>query len=300
MGQVRAGLRVLAQRDPDPVRVLAGLDAFVADLGVESFVTALVAVLDPAATTLTVASAGHPPPLLRRPDGQICVAEYLAVPAGPPLGVPADRRAITEQLESGDMLVLYTDGLVEAPGADLLDGMAQLRQLTAGAREVSDPRVLCGLLVDHLAAGQDDVAVLAVVVDDSTHLAATLDLPAHADAAAQARSWIAATLVGWDLPAEMVEDAQLCTTELVTNVLLHARSAARVDVNLDDHRLLVAVADAGTSGEVRLLPADPTAERGRGLLLLDAIAADWGHERTSRGTTVWFQLPRPQPATIST
>ena len=71
MGQVRAALRALALTDPAPPGVLAGLDRLVGSLGAESrneeiFVTVVYGVLDPADGTITLASAGHPPPVLRR------------------------------------------------------------------------------------------------------------------------------------------------------------------------------------------------------------------------------------------
>ena len=71
MGQVRAALRALALTDPAPPSVLAGLDRLVGSLGAESrneeiFVTVVYGVLDPVGGTITLASAGHPPPVLRR------------------------------------------------------------------------------------------------------------------------------------------------------------------------------------------------------------------------------------------
>jgi len=78
--------------------------------------------------------------------------------------------------------------------------------------------------------------------------------------------------------------------ELVTNALLHARTAARVELDLDDHRLLVLVSDGGLSGVLSRQESDPSAARGRGLMLVEAMTDAWGSERSSRGTTVWFEV----------
>ncbi|GGW39639.1 PP2C family protein-serine/threonine phosphatase [Streptomyces xantholiticus] len=65
--------------------------------------------------------AGHPQPLLRDPDGRVHV---LDLAGGPLLGIDAPTTAVP--LPTGSVLVLYTDGLIEAPGVDLDDALAEL------------------------------------------------------------------------------------------------------------------------------------------------------------------------------
>lgn len=298
MGQARAGLRVLALSDPDPVRVLAGLDPFVASLGPEVFVTACVGVLDPRSGDLELATAGHLAPLVRR-SGRISdgasenTGDYVVVPAGPPLGLAGERGLAHVRLGEGDVLLLFTDGLVEVGGQDLGVGLDELRRLALEHGAVTDPRRLCSLLLDHLGTGDDDIAVMAVAMDAGERRTASLGVPAEASAPGEARRWASRTLIDWGLDDDSLQIALLALNELTTNALLHARSGSRVELDLDDDRLLVLVTDAGLSTALAPQSAEPTELRGRGLALVEAITTAWGSERTSRGTTVWFEIARP-------
>lgn len=112
---------------------------------------------------MTLASAGHPPPLLRLADRDTRPAE---VSPGPLLGIdPEAAFPLTEiPLTPGLMLAFYTDGLIETPGTDLDDSIADLAHHLAQA----DERDL-DLLIDHLLRkaytdGQraDDIALLVL------------------------------------------------------------------------------------------------------------------------------------------
>jgi anti-sigma regulatory factor (Ser/Thr protein kinase) len=296
MGQARAGLRVLALSDPDPVHVLAGLDPFVASLGPEVFVTACVGVLDPRTGDLELATAGHLAPLVRRRSSSDrsseSVGDYVVVPAGPPLGLSGERGLAQVRLGEGDILLLFTDGLVEVGGQDLGVGLDELRRLALEHGAVTDPRRLCSLLLDHLGAGDDDIAVMAVAMDAGERRTASLAVPAEASAPGEARRWATRTLDDWGLDDDSLQIALLALNELTTNALLHARSGSRVELDLDDARLLVLVTDAGLTTALAPRSAEPTELRGRGLALVEAITTAWGSERTSRGTTVWFEVAR--------
>jgi anti-sigma regulatory factor (Ser/Thr protein kinase) len=89
-----------------------------------------------------------------------------------------------------------------------------------------------------------------------------------------------------------VDVAVLCLDELVTNVVLHARTPSRLELDLDENRLLVLVADEGQAPTLAALPSRNDSARGRGLALVEQLSAAWGTERDSRGTTVWFELVR--------
>lgn len=158
MGQLRTAVRTLARHDVPPAELLRSLDAAVADLGEDEMATCVYAVHDAATGACVIARAGHPPPAVVTPDGNIT---FLDGPPGTPLGTGGqDFRTEELRLPPGSLLVLYTDGLIEARDRDLDQGMAQL----AGAlRRVDQPlEELCDAIMRRLlpCAQQDDVAML--------------------------------------------------------------------------------------------------------------------------------------------
>src|SRR5690348_1825284 len=85
------------------------------------FATCAYAIYDAVNGTCEVASAGHLPPLLVRPDG---TSEFLDVSPAPPRGVGEGLiSSRTFEIEDGSLFVLYTDGLVESRGRDIDDGL---------------------------------------------------------------------------------------------------------------------------------------------------------------------------------
>lgn len=124
----------------------------------------------------------------------------------------------------------------------------------------------------------------------------TCSLPASADpsplrlspdpsAAHDARTWVAGTLSGW--PEESVETARLLVSELVSNAVLHARTAIVVACRLDGARARFGVTDGQRGGPIskRFALDSPT---GRGMRLVASLAEEWGVQRGPRGKTVWF------------
>jgi anti-sigma regulatory factor (Ser/Thr protein kinase) len=88
------------------------------------------------------------------------------------------------------------------------------------------------------------------------------------------------------------DDATLVASELVTNAIRHARSAPRLRVQLEPQALVVAVADADPAPP-RLAAPHPEAAGGRGLRLVDHLAARWGVEPDDAGgKTIWCELAR--------
>lgn len=112
MGQLRTTAQTLAGLDLPPQEVLHHLDEQAQRLGTDRMATCLYAVYDPVAHRITVANAGHPPPVLLHLGGH---AEVLRVPAGAPIGVGGvDFEAVELDAPAGATLLLYTDGLVES------------------------------------------------------------------------------------------------------------------------------------------------------------------------------------------
>ncbi|MGW7020359.1 SpoIIE family protein phosphatase [Streptomyces decoyicus] len=157
MGQLRTTTRALADLDLDPAEVLRHLDHIAVGLD-PAFATCLYAVYDPHRTLCRIAVAGHLPPIVIRPDRP---PELLDLPTGAPLGVggvPFEQTTVP--LRDGDLLVLYTDGLIETRDQPIdarLDILLEL--LAEPERDLEDlcDRLLGALRDEH---DHDDVALL--------------------------------------------------------------------------------------------------------------------------------------------
>lgn len=169
MGQIRTGVRAYTTVGQAPHEVMSSTNRLLIDLGTELFASCLYLRLDPARGRAVMARAGHPPPLLRRPDGRVRV---LDLAGGPLLGIDAAAVYPTTEvsLTPGSVLVLYTDGLVEAPGIDIEDSLVGLGGLLS---EIGDQPLdeLADELVRNSAAARDrmdDVAVLLLRAGNHT------------------------------------------------------------------------------------------------------------------------------------
>ncbi|MFE9877522.1 SpoIIE family protein phosphatase [Streptomyces sp. NPDC005784] len=157
MGRLRTATCAYADLDLDPGDVLHHLDKITCDLE-HYIVTCLYAVYDPRTGQCRIANAGHMPPALARPGA---APELLDLPSGAPLGVGGiPFETITIELNPGDLLVLYTDGLVETrlhPIDDRLNVL--LSFLDEPGRALEE---ICDLLLYGLrnSDDHDDVALL--------------------------------------------------------------------------------------------------------------------------------------------
>ncbi|GAA3494965.1 SpoIIE family protein phosphatase [Streptomyces prasinosporus] len=160
MGQVRTAVHAHAAVGASPDHVLAGTNRLLTDLDPGLFTSCLYAHLDLARRNACLATAGHPPPLLRHADGR---TELLRVPPGLLLGIDPDARYPTLEfpLPPGCVLVLYTDGLVEAPGVDFDDATGALAGLVEDA-EPTDLDAMADTLIRHSPTPGDDIALLLI------------------------------------------------------------------------------------------------------------------------------------------
>ncbi|MFH8887795.1 SpoIIE family protein phosphatase [Streptomyces sp. NPDC017949] len=164
MGRLRITTKALARHNAEPAAMLGELDALAQEAGIE-LATCLYLVYDATNGRARIASAGHPPLLVRHPDGTVrTVGEVLGVP----LGVGGFPFRTTEiELPEHAVLALYTDGLIEARGRDIEAGLDALRAELGRPIGPTDPldavadRVLAGLLPD--PPTDDTVLVLARV-----------------------------------------------------------------------------------------------------------------------------------------
>ncbi|WP_243697598.1 SpoIIE family protein phosphatase [Geodermatophilus obscurus] len=168
MGHLRGLIRACAWEapDPDPAAVLARVDRLVQGLEVASMATMVYARAVPPAEggapwRVHLASAGHPPPLLRTPDGEVQLLDGVT---GLLIGVDGSlpRRSTAIDLPREATLLAYTDGLIERPGTDLDEGIAELVERLVAAPAGAGPRQLCDAAVAGSLDGRDDVALIAV------------------------------------------------------------------------------------------------------------------------------------------
>ncbi|MFF4399793.1 SpoIIE family protein phosphatase [Streptomyces sp. NPDC001480] len=157
MGRLRTATSTLADLDLDPARILTHLDKIT--LGLDPyFATCVYAVYDPSDRRLHVASAGHLPPVLMRAGRP---PELLDLPTGTPLGVGGvPFRTTVLDLNPGDQLVLYTDGLVETRNDPIDERLNDLLRLLSPP--YSSTEEICDRLLRELRHPDslDDVALL--------------------------------------------------------------------------------------------------------------------------------------------
>ena len=165
MGEVRHALRAYALEGLDPAAIIDRLDTLLQRFHRDSLTTMTLMRVDPAAGTMSIANAGHIPPLLVRPDG---TADYLWV-KGHILGVTYPRPpATTVALTPGTTVLLMTDGLIERRDRDIADDLEHLRASVSPDESLD---ALCDrLLREYGQDKDDDIALLAfTVLSDETN-----------------------------------------------------------------------------------------------------------------------------------
>ena len=176
MAQLRSAGRAMAHQGLPPAQLLAELNGFTRHASLGKFATMAVAILDPEDGTLSYGLAGHPPPFLRwAADGEVV---RLAEAEGPVLG-PVQEATYTEariRIAPGDILVMYTDGLVERHGMDIEMGLARAQQIIAGWDRHTKLSEYCEALQETLAPRPraDDVCIIAVRFDHAEAGGSTL------------------------------------------------------------------------------------------------------------------------------
>ncbi|MEV7289290.1 SpoIIE family protein phosphatase [Streptomyces sp. NPDC093252] len=163
MGQIRTAVRAYTTVGQPPHEVMRSTNRLLIELGSDLFASCLYLRLDPARGRAVMARAGHPPPLLRRPDGQVRV---LDLAGGPLLGIDGAAVYPTTEVDltPGSVLVLYTDGLIESPGIDIEDALTELSERLCRAGHLPPDELAEELMRRGAAEGErpDDVALLVL------------------------------------------------------------------------------------------------------------------------------------------
>lgn len=267
MGQLRTAARAYALEGHGPAAVADRLDAVVQALEGDQMATMICLLVDPASLELRFTCAGHPPPMLVRPDG---VVEILDSGRSLPLGVlpePAHAEA-SARLEPGATLLIYTDGLIESRDEAIGLGLERLR--AAAAEGPSAPDALCDHLLSALGANgrTDDVAVLALrAPSPADHLRLTIpsDPAAVAGLRDELRAWLAERGAGEDELFEITSAFSEAATNATEHPVAHEDSPVQVEATLSQGRVEITVRDFGSWRPPR------GGNRGRGLPLMGAL-----------------------------
>ncbi|MFD1663526.1 SpoIIE family protein phosphatase [Streptomyces caeni] len=307
MGRLRTAVRTLADVDVAPDELLTRLDDLVIRLAHESEpgaeaiapgdigATCLYAVYDPATGLCCLARAGHPPPAVVWPDG---TADFLELPAGPPLGLGGlPFESLEVELPEGSLLALYTDGLVQSRQHDVGVGLERLLLELTGAEASPDAlsdRVVEALLPGHADQPADDAALLLARVRrlDADQVV-TWDVPAVPEAVSGVRAQVVRRLCQWGLEGASFV-TELVVSELVTNAVRYGCPPIRLRL-IRDRTLICEVFDGcGTAPHLRR--ARVFDEGGRGLLLVAQLTQRWGTRQTLSGKVIWCEQALPGPS----
>ncbi|MFI7497927.1 PP2C family protein-serine/threonine phosphatase [Streptomyces sp. NPDC049687] len=172
MSQLRTALRAYAVDGGSPGQLLTRLHLFLHHLQPDLYATAVIARFQPGEPLLTWAAAGHPPPVLRGPDGRV---RTLDAKPGAMLGIPLRQEIAdhTVHLAPGSTLALYTDGLVERRAQGIDPGIERLAAALGAFRTAeldrdldgSAERILDPMLSD--SERDDDVCLLLCHLDSA-------------------------------------------------------------------------------------------------------------------------------------
>jgi anti-sigma regulatory factor (Ser/Thr protein kinase) len=282
MAAARQAIRGAAFVHPDPAAVLDAADRTLRSEQPDRIITAFVGIIDPLALTFDYASAGHPPPLVRQPDG---VVEELAVIPDLPLGLRNERhqgRNSKTLLVDGMMLTLYTDGLTEST-RDISAGEARLRRMLASSQVLDDPhpaQALCRLVLtpDEGAARRsyDDVAVLTVAVSAPSRLITRWQFQARdATFAMRVRRELTEMLRSMNASEREVGDAEIAFGELLGNVVRHTDGIVDAALDLSGDEPVLHLLDRGPGFTYHArLPNDAMSENGRGLFIVSQLVRE--------------------------
>ncbi len=281
MGRLRTALHSYAIEGHGPGRTLELVDRFVQSLNESAMATAAYAVFDTYTFELQYATAGHLPPLVISGSG----ARVLEVTPAPPLGAFPYGRCPEHELSLGssEMLLLYTDGLVERRGVGLSTGIDALASAVRGAQTPEDA---CAFAVAKLVPPdglRDDVAIVSLqnaVVPAELHETLAAEPKALAQVRRILRRWLNERGADEGEVAEMT----IAVSEACANAIEHAYSPSpatfELHGSLRDGEITMTVRDGGRWRAPR------GQNRGRGLSIIVAAMDDVQIDRTSEGTEV--------------
>jgi anti-sigma regulatory factor (Ser/Thr protein kinase)/putative methionine-R-sulfoxide reductase with GAF domain len=287
MGQLRTALHAYAEEGHGPSLTLELVDRFVQSMGEYAMATASYAVFDPETSRLRIATAGHPPAIIVSERG----ARVLDVAPGAPLGgFPYGTCPEHEfMLETGDMVFLYTDGLVERRGIPLTES---IEKLASALETVRSAERACRVAINEMVPEEglaDDVAIVAM---QSTPIPEQLrlDLPAEPGVLSSTRRLLRRWLRERGAEEPLVSELALAANEACANAIEHAYAPGSASFRLhawiegeedpDSATVVISVVDDGHWRPPR------GENRGRGLTIIETAVDDFDVNTTSTGTEV--------------
>ena len=205
--------------------------------------------------------------------------------------------AITLAAQERPDVVVLDIGLPDLAGKEVLSG---LREAAPSVKVVvfsaTDPEDSAGIAdeVEGYALKDSQLAYLVELLETIGRQQSgrsTVQLPADMSSAREARAFTRTVLDEWRA-VEVLDDALLVVSEMVTNAVTHAASSCELSISVNPMVVRVEVVDQG-AGTPEPLPASTTRGNGRGLHLIDALTAAWGVEPADDGgKTVWAELLR--------
>jgi serine phosphatase RsbU (regulator of sigma subunit)/anti-sigma regulatory factor (Ser/Thr protein kinase) len=297
MGQLRNAFRVYALDGNSPNQTLDKVNVLLHQFEPGQMATAVHLEFDPSDERVCFAGAGHPPPLVRLPDG---TTRFLRGAPSAPLGVlPYTRHRQTESvLPAGATLLVYTDGLVDRPDTSLTNELADLR--VAVANGPGDPEALCEHVLKTLLPNGppgDDIALLALQSVPIEGADLHLDVPADANELALVRHSLSRWLDAADVDERDAYRVTLAANEACMNAIEHAFAPSderlEVDARIQNGGVDVRVRDHGHWRERER----GNGSGGRGLAFMRSLMDQVEVTPGASGTTVRMrrEVARRQP-----
>ena len=283
-------LRTLAFQGTPVERLVQTADDLIASFNSELVATVMCGRYRPSTGECRLAGGGHPPPLLIHPTGDVDEIAVSGIPVGWP-GAGSDI-AVDIILNTGDTLVLYTDGLVEAQ-RDILYGLEMLSRNAARLRDLEAPE-LARALVDASLEGADRFDdSLALVIRNVGVLAEQPGFGVRSEPRAEEVASVRHRFMPWATNCGIAEDQKddlaIALSELASNAIRAAGTYFEVRVAIIDGQLVMEVEDDGPGFETEesiAFSPDVDGESGRGLFIVRTLVDEMTVRSTGRGCVV--------------
>ncbi|WP_308015917.1 SpoIIE family protein phosphatase [Cellulomonas chengniuliangii] len=293
MGQLRSVVRSYAYEVTTPGPVLERVDQLVAGMRIPRSAALVLTTLsrDGEGWHVEYSRAGHLPALLVRHG----VVTPLSDASGPLIGFGGrPRSTATAELTPGDVLIFYTDGLIERRDRALRDGVDALVDVAAGITAIDAAGIGEELLSRFADSPEDDVAVVVVRIPDPEDDAAFSGsprsrrwlLPSEPASIGRARHAVLRTCQAWSLSDG--PSAELVVSELVANAVLHGWGHIALRLYDTGEGLRIEVEDSNPTPPVAT-DGHPGRIGGYGMQIIDRLA-DWGWRPARDGKLVWAKV----------